>query len=113
MPKFTLTCDYSDENSTHVVTHEFTADVLYLVLEQFEMFLKGAGYVFDGNLDFVDHEQQFNELTEKIYGIERMYGHTQAARTMVKHLIYAVVGSTVGGSVGLASYYKLKGILGL
>ena len=45
-------------------TVEFTADTLSTVLEQFEMFLRGSGFFFDGNLDFVDHEEQFKELME-------------------------------------------------
>ena len=45
-------------------TVEFTADTLSTVLEQFEMFLRGSGFFFDGNLDFVDHEEQFKEFME-------------------------------------------------
>jgi hypothetical protein len=33
---------------------EFTADSLSHVLEQFEMFLRGCGYVFEGQIDIVD-----------------------------------------------------------
>ena len=45
-------------------TVEFTADTLFTVLEQFEMFLRGSGFHFTGNLDFVDDEQQFEEFME-------------------------------------------------
>lgn len=54
MPKFTLVCDHSCDLDTHVVSHQFNADTYWEVIEQFEMFLKGAGYVFDGQLDLVD-----------------------------------------------------------
>ena len=33
---------------------EFTADSLSHVLEQFEMFLRGCGYVFEGQIDIVN-----------------------------------------------------------
>ena len=33
---------------------EVTADSLSHVLEQFEMFLRGCGYVFEGQIDIVD-----------------------------------------------------------
>jgi hypothetical protein len=40
---------------------EFEAESLSSILEQFEMFLRGCGYVFDGQLDIVD---DFAETTE-------------------------------------------------
>lgn len=54
MPKFTLICDHSCALDTHIVRHEFSAETYWEVIEQFEMFLKGAGYSFDGMLDIVD-----------------------------------------------------------
>ena len=33
---------------------EFTADSLSHVLEQFEMFLRGCGYVFEGQIDIIN-----------------------------------------------------------
>ena len=56
MPKFTLVCDHSCDLDTHVVTHQFNAETYWEVLEQFEAFLKGAGYNFDGHLDIVKDE---------------------------------------------------------
>ena len=35
-------------------TREFEVDALPEVLTEIELFLKGAGFVFDGNLDFVN-----------------------------------------------------------
>ena len=37
-------------------TIEFTADTLSKILEQFEMFLRGSGFQFNGTLDFVQDE---------------------------------------------------------
>ena len=42
---------------------EFTADSLSHVLEQFEMFLRGCGYVFEGQIDIVD---DFAKTTESV-----------------------------------------------
>lgn len=53
MPKFTFICDHSCDLDTHVVRHDFNAVVLSDVLENFQMFLKGAGYVFDGDIEIV------------------------------------------------------------
>ena len=55
MPRFKLICDHSCDLDTHVVTHQFNAETYWEVIEQFEMFLKGAGYSFDGSLDLVEH----------------------------------------------------------
>ena len=40
---------------------EFEAESLASILEQFEMFLRGCGYVFEGHIDIVD---DFDETTE-------------------------------------------------
>ena len=58
MPKFTLICDHSNNLDTHVVKHEFTSEHIYDVLDNFQMFLKGAGYVFDGDIDIVTDDLQ-------------------------------------------------------
>jgi hypothetical protein len=57
MPKFKLICDHSCDLDTHVVTHEFNADYLPEVIMNLDMFLKGAGYVYDGELDIATYEQ--------------------------------------------------------
>ena len=45
-----------------VTTLEFSADTLSTVLEQFELFLKGSGFQFDGNLDFINLDDGFDEF---------------------------------------------------
>ena len=42
-------------------TVEFTADTLSILLEQFELFLRGSGFHFTGNLDFIPEEEYFGE----------------------------------------------------
>jgi hypothetical protein len=47
---------FSDEEIT-TTTKEFNAEYLYEVIENFEMFLRGCGYHFNGHLDFVQDEE--------------------------------------------------------
>ena len=72
MARYTFKCEHFDYNnftgkeegvsSTH--TLEFRADSLTAMLEQYEMFLRGAGFYFDGNLDIVD-DSQWSEMSEE------------------------------------------------
>jgi hypothetical protein len=66
MAKYTFTCEHFDYDnyrgdeldvaSKH--TTEFRADTLETMLENFEMFLRGAGFQFDGVLDVVKPEEE-------------------------------------------------------
>ena len=55
MPKFTL---ISEHNTGEKITLEFNKEYLPDILHEFEMFLKGAGFHFSGNLDIVENEYQ-------------------------------------------------------
>jgi hypothetical protein len=65
MARYTFICEHFDYNnwngkeedvaSKH--TTEFRADDLTTMLENFEMFLRGAGFQFDGVLDVVKIEE--------------------------------------------------------
>ena len=63
--KYTLIAE--DEYGGSKTTREFEADYLPDVLTEIELFLKGAGFVFNGNLDFVDDfaESEYNEEWEQ------------------------------------------------
>jgi hypothetical protein len=50
--KYTLIAE--DDFGGSTTTREFTADCLPDVLTEIELFLRGAGFFFNGNLDFVD-----------------------------------------------------------
>jgi hypothetical protein len=50
--KYTLIAE--DEFGGSTTTREFQADFLPDVLSEVELFLKGAGFFFEGNLDFVN-----------------------------------------------------------
>jgi hypothetical protein len=64
MPKFVFTCEHKDiwtNNQVCKNTHEFETETLNEVLQNFEMFLRGAGYVFDGVIDVVPSEDYFGD----------------------------------------------------
>jgi hypothetical protein len=51
MPKFTF---ISEHNTGEKITFEFNKEYLPDILQEFEMFLRGAGFQFNGNLEFVE-----------------------------------------------------------
>lgn len=53
--KYTLIAE--DEYSGSKTTREFNVDYLPEVLSEVELFLRGAGFLFAGNLNFVDHTE--------------------------------------------------------
>jgi hypothetical protein len=59
--KYTLIAE--DEFGGSKTTREFQADYLPDVLSEVELFLKGAGFVFNGNLDFVNDFETEPEWT--------------------------------------------------
>ena len=73
MARFTFTCEHfdydvfnGDELGVAVKnTTEFRADELETILESFESFLRGAGYVFDGSVDVVRDEEPESIATNK------------------------------------------------
>ena len=57
MPKFTLIAEHTGLYAGNVesrTTHEFEVDYLPDALQNMELFLRGVGFVFDGNLDIVN-----------------------------------------------------------
>jgi hypothetical protein len=60
MTKYTLIAEHTDlytGNTISKSTHEFEVDGLMDVVENVELFLKGAGFIFDGFLDIVSPEE--------------------------------------------------------
>lgn len=61
--KFELTCqhyNYLSSSNTHPGTKiniEFESETLDDILEEFAMFLRGCGFVIDGTLDVVPHDE--------------------------------------------------------
>ena len=61
MSKFTFVCQEESMPFVHSIqskrTVEFNAETLDDILNEFEMFLRGAGFHFEGRLDFVNEEE--------------------------------------------------------
>jgi hypothetical protein len=59
MPKFKLIAEHTDAYGNPIenkITSEFTADFLPDVLENIQLFLRGVGFVTEGDLEFVGTE---------------------------------------------------------
>ena len=59
MPKFIFKCEHRDYHTDELEmtnSSEFTSETLEEVIENFEMFLRGSGYVFNGQLDFTNED---------------------------------------------------------
>jgi len=65
MSKFTFIRQSNDYVSTTKQTVEFSAVCLDDILSEFQDFLKGAGFIFDGQLQFVD-ESKWEPIPEDI-----------------------------------------------
>ncbi len=62
MPKFKLICDHSNSFvDEQAITYDFKAEYLPDVLQNIELFLKGAGFIFDGVLDIVPTEEFYGD----------------------------------------------------
>jgi len=61
MSKYTLICSHDDlyGNPTTKHTLEFKEDSLNDVLQNIELFLRGCGFYFNGNLDIVPYDDKF------------------------------------------------------
>jgi hypothetical protein len=63
MSKFTFVYQNVNMHSKELIskiTSETNADSLKEVLEEFESFLKGAGYYFDGRIDIVKEDDDYD-----------------------------------------------------
>jgi hypothetical protein len=67
MSKYTFIKQPEDDNwleeGDSKLTFEFNAVSLDRLLEEFELFLKGSGFVFDGRLDITQDENFFEDLS--------------------------------------------------
>jgi hypothetical protein len=76
--KYTLIAEDSWDGSK--TTREFEVDALPEVLTEIEMFLRGAGFFFNGNLDFVNdfdepewHTEEFDTPQEDMAEWDKVY----------------------------------------
>jgi len=115
MAHFTFTC-YEEDNTDSSLS--FDADYLGDVLEKFEQFLKGAGYHFEGNLEFVtndyDEYDDSDEYVEQQKKVDYSYQSAYQSATpnilidQIKALTTADIASlniaTVNGSGTIPGY---------
>jgi len=57
MLRYIFTCEHNEEKDFSKHSIEFRADTLTAVLEQFDMFLRGNGFRYDGVVDIVDNRE--------------------------------------------------------
>jgi hypothetical protein len=73
MSKFTFVCQEESMPFVHSIqskrTVEFNAETLDDILNEFEMFLRGAGFHFEGRLDIVN-EDEWNEDNDGVEEFE-------------------------------------------
>ena len=78
MSKFTFIKQPEDDNwmeeGDSKLTTEFNAVSLDRLLEEFELFLKGSGFVFDGHLEFVQHKSWTETYEDDLDNIEQFFG---------------------------------------
>lgn len=68
MSKFTFICQedsipFSDAVSSKRTT-EFDADSLHQILEEFEQFLRGCGFYFEGQLDIINENIPIEQVED-------------------------------------------------
>jgi len=93
MARYTFTCqhfNYNDfngdeQNVASMHTTQFRADDLTTMLENFEMFLRGAGFQFDGVIDVVPMEHG-NDCEEDLRAIDDFVAEHQSEKVMA-HIV--------------------------
>ena len=65
---------------------EFEAESLGSILEQFEMFLRGCGYVFEGHIDIVDDFAETPEFVDEECDLDDVNQFFNKAREASKKL---------------------------
>ena len=67
MSKFTFIREESDYYNNSKSTTEFSAIALDNIIQEFEMFLRGCGFVLDGHLDIVqDYYDNYTDINKDI-----------------------------------------------
>lgn len=82
-PRYRFSVDHENEDgrTTFSNTLEFDAELLPDVIGNFELFLKGAGFAFDGHVDLTPstytQNNSYNNLPDSNY-----YGYTEANQAL-------------------------------
>jgi hypothetical protein len=56
-----------DEYTPSEITVEFKADSMSTILEQFTLFLRGAGFYNEGVLDFIPFDDNLDDIDHSIH----------------------------------------------
>jgi hypothetical protein len=94
MARYTFICEnfkYDDftGDETNIAskhTTEFRADDLNSVLEEFEMFMRGSGFHFDGVIDVVKPEEESIWTDEEIELISEPYENNVWSQILERHM---------------------------
>jgi hypothetical protein len=90
MTKYTLIAEHTDlygKPNGHKVTHEFTVDDIHSVLENFDLFIRGVGFMPSGVLDYIPDVDYYGLSPDFIDGHEGM-GSTLEDYPEVEHSKY-------------------------
>ena len=99
-PRYRFSVDHTDDegNTTFSNTLEFTAEQLPDVVGNFELFLKGSGFAFDGHVDITPsaytHQNTYNNHPDPGYFDELNKELRESAEIHVKR-----PADTEGGSL--------------
>ena len=76
--KFTFIAEH---DSGEKVTYETEKEFLHDVVDDFELFLRGCGFYFDGNLDFVEEQRYsaFDGASEALDNLDAYWRNTETA----------------------------------
>lgn len=69
MPKFTFISEDVDLNGYKTgskTTKEFTCESLLDIINEFEMFIRGTGYNFDGEISFIENNTDISDSLPNI-----------------------------------------------
>lgn len=69
MPKFTFISEDVDLNGYKTgskTTKEFTCESLLDIINEFEMFIRGTGYNFDGEISFIESDTDISDSPPNI-----------------------------------------------
>jgi hypothetical protein len=76
MPKFTLIAEYEDGMK---MTTEFNEEYIHTVVDNMGMFLRGVGFVFNGNLEIVEDEYPTTDTSalDSAWSDNGLFGETE------------------------------------
>jgi hypothetical protein len=92
MSKFTFIKEPEPDNwieeGDSTITVTFSAITLETIVSEFEYFLKGSGFVFDGHLDFVENVVSDNNVEDDLDDVDQWFNQVkEKARKLDENVI--------------------------